>query len=188
MIYNSLKEDYVLQDELIDIIYNAHRDFFTNKEMLKIATAEIIGTIITRDQATKVIPLLKAFAEGKAIQKYINGKWKYIDIISLTDLYASIKNYRIKDTSSTIVYKPFIDKTECIAEMQHHKQFGWIKHKDEQRYYSIVEIMDNQLLLVGTSKFSGRVCDFEFNFKEAFNHFRFLDGTPFGVKCKQNDI
>ena len=147
-----------------------------------------LSTIITRDQATKVIPLLKAFAEGKAIQKYINGKWKYIDIISLTDLYASIKNYRIKDTSSTIVYKPFIDKTECIAEMQHHKQFGWIKRKDEQHYYSIVEIMDNHLLLVGTSKFSGRVCDFKFNFKEAFNHFRFLDGTPFGVKCKQNDI
>lgn len=131
---------------------------------------------MTRERVKEMLPLLQAYVDGKTIQwhDYRDETWKDTEIPSFE--YAACE-YRIKSDSE---YVPFKNAEECVAEMQRHNQFGWIKRKNEQHYYSIIEIMDNQLLLVGTGKFTKCVCDFRFDFREAFNQFMFLDDTPFG--------
>lgn len=68
-------------------------------------------------------------------------------------------------------YRPFKSKEECWKEMLNHNPFGWIIGKCE--YYSFSCVSDVHVWL-GDKDY--------FTFEEAFNEFKFADGTPFGIK------
>lgn len=63
-------------------------------------------------------------------------------------------------------YRPFKNKDECWHEMQKHQPFGWLYRKEDNSYAPLIIAIEN----VTT------------NFVALFNHYRFADGTPFGVK------
>ena len=65
-------------------------------------------------------------------------------------------------------YRPFQNKDECWNEMLKHEPFGWSKHKEKQIYKNWICVDSN--LIDGTS------------FYDAYKHYTFTDGTPFGIK------
>ena len=117
--------------------------------------------MITREDAKKLLPIMKVFSEGKQIQHFNIDKWEDTDFMPFTD---HPSYYRIKPEPK---YRPFKNVEECWEEMQKHQPFGWIKHITEneiQKGYFIIEITN--------------LTDFNIDFK----YFLFADGTPFGIK------
>ena len=114
--------------------------------------------MMTREKAKELLPIIKAFSEGKDIE-YLNfwGKWEL-----LTEPYfdSEPSKYRIKTKPK---YRPFKDTEECFNEMSKHQPFGWIKYKDKNSYFPI-SFGDNS--------------DFDYLLENRI----FADGTPFGIK------
>ena len=113
--------------------------------------------MITRENAKELLPIIKAYSEGKKIE-YFNGiKWEDREELRFSSdpLY-----YRIK---LEIKYRPFKDAEECFNEMGKHQPFGYIKYKDRNSYFPI-SFGDNS--------------DFDYLFENRI----FADGTPFGIK------
>ena len=115
--------------------------------------------MITRENARELLPIIKAYSEGKEIE-FLNseGKWEL-----LTDPYFWSKpsRYRIKPEPK---YRPFKSVEECWEEMQKHQPFGYVKYKNNDYYFSINFVGDNS--------------DFNYHFK----NYLFADGTPYGIK------
>ena len=120
---------------------------------------------MTREEAKELLPIIQAFAEGKAIQ----FKTKYVDWIE-TDCPTWVKQsqYRIKPEPK---YRPFKNQEECWDEMQKHQPFGWLKGRDGGALY----------LIHGISNSKVTTDDID-SFKEAMYIYKFMDGTPFGIK------
>ena len=113
--------------------------------------------MITRENAKELLPIIKAYSEGKKIE-YFNGiKWEDREELRFSSdpLY-----YRIKQESK---YRPFKNADECIEEIQKHQPIGWIKN-DKGAYFTLTFI-DNKT-------------DWEYQFYK----YKFADGTPFGIK------
>lgn len=122
---------------------------------------------MTREKAKELLPIIKAYAEGKTIQYLIKDEW--FDAFA-PNFNFSANDYRIKPEPK---YRPFKTKEECWNEMQEHQPFGWIKVDDV--YVSIVCIhADNRIELNPQRIF--------IPFEKAFNEYIFADGTPFGIK------
>ena len=121
---------------------------------------------MTREEAKEMIPIIKAFSEGKKIQVSDNGKgWMETEYLIFN---LSPNCYRIKPEPK---YRPFKTQEECWQEMQKHQPFGWIRDNNTQHcnissigYYGIY--INNTILYFDT----------------AFNTCNFADGTPFGIK------
>ena len=118
--------------------------------------------MITRENAKELLPIIKAYSEGKQIEyKNYKNEWGVVEKPEFSD---NPSNYRIKSEPK---YRPFKNVEECWEEMQKHQPFGWIKHITEnetQKGYFIIEITN--------------LTNFNINFK----YFLFADGTPFGMK------
>ena len=122
---------------------------------------------MNREQAKELLPIIQAFAEGRAIElKDSYGKWVESDLLAF-DL--SPKNYRIKREPK---YRPFKDAVECWQEMQKHQPFGWIKAS--HGYFNVIGIMNDKINF-GTNN---NLLDYEY----MFNMYKFIDGTAFGIK------
>ena len=118
---------------------------------------------------------MQAYAEGKTIQFLNGGKW--YDVYD-TDFYQSPEVYRIKPEPN---YRPFNTQEECYNEMVLHQPFGWIKSKDNGRFYCIGEISWSQAFGAFTIIFSTEeriAYSSDFMYRE----YTFLDGSPFGIK------
>ena len=114
--------------------------------------------MITREDAKKLLPILKAYSEGKEIQHFNIDKWEDIDFMPFTD---HPSYYRIKPEPK---YRPFKNIEECWEEMQKHQPFGWfIDIKD--KYYTHINLLCKNT-------------DFNYLFKNK----TFIDGTPFGIE------
>ncbi len=126
---------------------------------------------MTREEVKAILPILQAFAEGKAIQsRCIKGDtslWYDDDDFSFDDDL----EYRIKPSPT---YRPFKDAEECWNEMKKHQPFGWVKDKDSNDMRLIIKINSNGLVL-DTSK-TVRVLD------TMYANYTFADGSVFGVK------
>ena len=127
---------------------------------------------MTREEAKKLLPIIKAFAEGKAIQFRIgDNKWRDMDKPFFGECPS---NYRIKPEPK---YRPFKNKEECWEEMRKHPDFSWVRNKNDKDYCSITEIYktrsESAIVLI-------KNCTYTLN--EAFDVFTFTDGTPFGIK------
>ena len=114
--------------------------------------------MITRENAKLLLPIIKAYSEGKQIQHFEFGEWIDKEYPNFTDLPSF---YRIKPEPK---YRPFKSVEECWEEMQKHQPFGWLKSKESPQAY----------FLSNLSEFA----DLDFRFKYDL----FADGTPYGIK------
>ena len=124
---------------------------------------------MNRKEAKELLPIIKAFAEGKEIQ-YRNSFNEWIDIKKNEGL-SFIKtplDYRIKPESK---YRPFKTQEECWEEMHKHPDFGWVT---DGYYKSTISVKSDSIIVT--------ISSLEYDFGKAYIHFTFTDGTPFGIK------
>ena len=123
-----------------------------------------------RNQAKALLPIIKAFAEGKEIEsRCIKGDkslWYDDEDPSFDDDF----EYRIKTEPK---YRPFANAEECWVEMCKHHPFGWVKTK--QGTHRLIVLIDEERLMAGAQ-------NIEWSYRTLFNEkFTFVDGTLFGV-------
>ena len=113
---------------------------------------------MTREKAKELLPIIKAYSEGKKIQFFNGVEW--VDKEEILFFDSEPHKYRIKQEPK---YRPFKDAEECFNEMGKHQPFGYIKYKDRNSYFPI-SFGDNS--------------DFDYLLENRI----FADGTPFGIK------
>lgn len=129
---------------------------------------------MTREEVKAMLPILQAFAAGRAIEsRCIKGDtslWYDDEDPSFDDDL----EYRIKPEPK---FRPFKDVEECWVEMCKHHPFGWVKTKSGT--HLLIVLIDEERLMMGTQsvEWSSRTL-----FEEGFT---FVDGTPFGVKVEE---
>ena len=129
---------------------------------------------MTREEANKILPILQAFAEGKAIEsRCIKGDkslWYNDDDLSFDDDL----EYRIKPEPK---YRPFANAKECWQEMQKHQPFGWLKDKNDG-HLTLITVVDNEDMMA-LNGITG------WDFLHIMNNYVFADNIPFGVKVEK---
>lgn len=122
---------------------------------------------MTREEAKELLPIIKAFAEGKDIQRYYGGEWITVNELIFNE---SPHICRIKPEPK---YRPFKNQEECWQEMLKHQPFGWIKNNVGNIFNIIAMVNQNHAIKLNEcySKYS-----------DLFKDFKFVDGTPFGIK------
>jgi hypothetical protein len=136
---------------------------------------------MTKEEVKQLLPILVAFAEGKAIECRtkpdrlkgvvdIPNKWTETNEIWCVNSL----EYRIKPEQEP-KYRPFMDAEECWTEMLKHQPFGWIKCKGGcfnivyvNDFYAGLGDKDGSAILLAS--------------KNSYQDNTFADGTPFGVK------
>ena len=129
---------------------------------------------MTREEAKELLPIIKAFAEGKIIELY-DMHLGWIEVSNPT-FKIPPANYRIKPEQK---YRPFKTKEECWAEMHNHADFGWVKSKHNQEVTLIGRIFTLNEDLYLTWSINEGYC---ISSSDVFSDYTFTDGTPFGVK------
>lgn len=128
-----------------------------------------------RNQAKALLPIIKAFSEGKEIQEFVKnytvGSDRWIDVNSIDT--SDKREYRIKPEPT---YRPFANAEECWQEMLKHQPFGWVKGKGNRRSV-LITACENDGVFMGRNE--GWI------FKDTLDLFTFADGTPFGVKVEE---
>ena len=126
---------------------------------------------MNRKEAKELMPIIQAFAEGKAIESRCIKGDKSLWYDDEDPSFDDDLEYRIKPEPT---YRPFKDAEECWLEMQKHQPFGWLKSKKDG-YYSFITMLNYRFRLNG---YDG------WRFDDVINKFTFADGTPFGVKVE----
>lgn len=128
---------------------------------------------MNRNQAKELLPIIQAYAEGKAIEsRCIKGDtslWYDDKDPSFDDDF----EYRIKPEPK---HRPFVNAEECWQEMQNHQPFGWLKWNDVR--YNIYVVSSTSVCLINGN------CE-NMDFAYAYQKLTFADGTPFGVKVEE---
>lgn len=127
---------------------------------------------MTREDAKQLLPIIKAYAEGKEIEIFDETKRMWITAI-LPLFNCDSSSYRIKPESK---YRPFKNAEECLAEMQKHQLFGWVKNQG--LYRNIANVMSCSITFADNEAR-------DVNYEQAFKNYTFADGTPFGVKVEE---
>ena len=124
---------------------------------------------MNRDEAKQLLPIIKAFSEGKEIERRSFGEkqWKEANYIVHTDC----NEYRIKPSPK---YRPFANAEECMQEMLKHQPVGWVKQKVSKAIYCIGSC-DIENIYVGTTMKIHA-------YNKALDEFTFYDGSVFGIK------
>lgn len=126
---------------------------------------------MTREEAKALLPIIKAYADGKKIQV----KCK-IDSNAITEHWVDVINpdldnpncYRIKPEEKV---RPFKDAAECWAEMWKHDPFGWVVNRNDKSFSCLASVEGDAI-----------VCDLgEWAYDLAKERLAFADGEPFGV-------
>lgn len=128
-----------------------------------------------RNQAKQLLPIVQAYAEGKAIEsRCVKGDkslWYDDEYPSFDDDF----EYRIKPG---VKYRPFANVEECWTEMKKHQPFGWVT--GDKCFYNIVSVSN---IDVSIANVSGDIVTLSFS--EVMEDNTFVDGTPFGVKVEE---
>lgn len=128
---------------------------------------------MNQKEAAELLPIIKAFSEGKVIQvKQTSGEWISFSHISFD---GDPKYYRIKPE---LKYRPFKDAEECWNEMQKHQPLGWLNDKKDRSHSLITYIETNE-----EGVFINGIGNYSFN--EIMEKFTFADGTPFGILVEE---
>ena len=124
---------------------------------------------MTREQAKRMLPFMRAYAEGKTIQfrAHINDEWKDIKELVLNRFTGE---YRIKPKPK---YRPFKSQEECWNEMLKHKPLGWLRSKRIKDIYLLITIRNHEIRIFD---------DLPLHFSKAYRKYEFQDGSPFGIK------
>ena len=125
---------------------------------------------MNRKEAAELLPIIKAFSEGKVIEGLYKGTkspWFKIKDMSFNEGII----FRIKPETK---YRPFKDIEECWSEMQKHQPLGWVKDKKDGHYVLITGVDDDTcgMSLNGNAAWS---------LSGIMDLFTFADGTPFGI-------
>lgn len=126
---------------------------------------------MTREEASKFAPIIKAYSEGKTIQ-FIGNDGKWHDFTCPDVVFAdNPEEYRIKPEAK---YRPFKDAQECWEEMLKHQPFGWVK--SDNQHFQVIGIGEEIMF-----------CDYDENVQQlpqelAMEAFDFADGKPFGME------
>lgn len=127
---------------------------------------------MTREEAKEILPIIKAFSEGKKIlvkdKRLSDAEYNWSEVDDCSFNMGQFK-YRIKPEPT---YRPFKNAEECWHEMLKHQPFGWVKVGDW--YCTMREIRPTCAFCYG----GGDV----FHYKDMVKQITFADGTPFGVK------
>lgn len=126
---------------------------------------------MNREEAAELLPIIKAFSEGKMIQLFVGGRWIDTGYITSNN---SPQHYRIKPEPK---YRPFANAEECWKEMRKHYPFGWVKLKATGKYF-ILQAVGNFFAVVG-------IDDRPINYDKLLDEYTFADGVPFGVKVEE---
>ena len=123
---------------------------------------------MTRKEAKELLPIIKAFADGKTIQISYKNEW-----ITLSEFNfdKNPKIYRIKPEPK---YRPFKNQEECWQEMLKHQSIGWIRYDDS--ICAVQNIAPEGITITDGIKTSN------FYFEECLMKMKFADDTPFGIK------
>ena len=124
---------------------------------------------MNRKEAKELMPIIQAFAEGKAIESRCIKGDKSLWYDDEDPSFDDDLEYRIKPEPT---YRPFKDVEECWMEMQKHQPFYWLKSKKDG-YYSFITMLNYRFRLNG---YDG------WRFDDVINKFTFADGTTFGIK------
>lgn len=128
---------------------------------------------MNRKQAKEMLPIIKAFAEGKGVETKTGSGWISIENMSFA---GNPDSYRIKPEPK---YRPFANAEECWEEMMKHQPFGVVKDK----YFANYQTHRAFTCLITKG------CDFggyeDETFENSFKNLLFADGTPFGVKVEK---
>lgn len=128
---------------------------------------------MNRKTAKDLLPIIKAFSEGKCVEIKTSSGWISIENMGFV---GNPRQYRIKPEPK---YRPFKDAEECWQEMQKHQPFGWIKAK-EGVYFNIIYVND---FYAGLGDKDGSAILLAS--KNSYQDNTFIDGTPFGVKVEE---
>ena len=127
---------------------------------------------MNRNQAKALLPIIHAYAEGKAIEsRCVKGDkslWYNDEDPSFDDDF----EYRIKPEQR---YRPFRDAKECWQEMQKHQPFGWVK---STLFKDLALVKRVTTLYVEINR---DIIDY----KDALEKFTFADDNNFGVKVEE---
>ena len=127
---------------------------------------------MNRKEAKELMPIIQAFAEGKAIESRCIKGDKSLWYDDEDPSFDDDLEYRIKPEPT---YRPFKDVEECWMEMKKHQPFGWVKStlfKDfdlVQRVTTLYVEINREII----------------DYKDALDKFTFADGTNFGVKVEK---
>ena len=133
-----------------------------------------------RNQAKEFYPIMKAFAEGKAIE--CRTKPSVVECSDIPNDWTEMKEiefwknteYRIKPE---VKFRPFANAEECWAEMQKHQPIGWVKLKYTKSGYYTLKGIGSQVVIGFNEN--------PFSYKKVFEDYTFANGTPFGVKIEE---
>ena len=127
---------------------------------------------MNRNQAKELLPIIQAYAEGKAIESRCIKGDKSLWYDDEDPSFDDDLEYRIKPEQK---YLPFKDAEECWQEMLKHKPFGWVKStlfKD----FALVKRVTTLYVEINRD-----IIDY----KDALEKFTFADDTNFGVKVEK---
>lgn len=129
---------------------------------------------MNRKQVKEMLPIIKAFAEGKGVETKTGSGWISIENMSFA---GNPDSYRIKPEPK---YRPFANAEECWEEMMKHQPFGWLMSQNGE-VNSLIIFIDNEGIVIGDRN-NGVI-----GFVTATDLFKikFADGTPFGVKMEE---
>ena len=128
---------------------------------------------MNRKEAKELMPIIQAFAEGKAIESRCIKGDKSLWYDDEDPSFDDDLEYRIKPEPT---YRPFKDAEECWLEMQKHQPFGWVKWNDVR--YNIYVVSSTSVCLI-----NGNCANMDFAY--AYQKLTFADGTPFGIKVEE---
>lgn len=128
-----------------------------------------------KDEAAKLLPIMKAFSEGKEVQYKANGRWYLAEDIAF---FGGGQEFRIKPEPT---YRPFKDAKECWQEMLKHQPFGWITNTDIERS-KMIDTFDSS---EDDNDRPIRINESWWKLAQVFEKFTFTDGTPFGIKVEE---
>lgn len=125
---------------------------------------------MNRKTAKDLLPIIKAFSEGKCVETKTSSGWISIENMGFV---GNPKQYRIKPEPK---YRPFANAEECWQEMLKHQPFGYTYDRFNNIRDSITKVATT-----GVSYDSPTVV---ISFEEVFDKFVFADGVPFGIKVE----
>lgn len=134
---------------------------------------------MTREEARKMWPIIKAFGEGETIE-YRNRRtdeWFNLGGMNGLSFDSSSECYRIKPEPK---YLPYNTVEECWREMQKHQPFGWIKSGNAYYHIEYVKNKEGTKCHPVVGYHTG--CLIKEGMVSVSSHCTFADGTPFGVK------
>lgn len=141
---------------------------------------------MTREEAKRLLPIIKAFSDGKTLQYRVSPsiprpdnrdvsylkEWVDLDEDKFDGFcFNGTINYRIKPETK---YRPFKSQEECVKEMMNHKPFGIVT--DGIRDFNVAIYPDGIFILGTSNKFYTQ------SFYTALKEYKFPDSAPFGVK------